>query len=127
MKIISRITLRRSFEVLFKICIFLQWLTSKCQHKYHTTHFLKCRARSTVPRRVMDQAVKDMRDLGIHQMELIGQTVQIPNHREIEIDRINQKAPICKKFVRRREKIETTSHQGINIQVNCHITDHPFH
>lgn len=56
---------------------------------------------------------------GIHQMVIhIDQTVQIRNHQEIGIAPTKTRAPTCKKFVKRREKIETTKHHlGTNIQV----------
>lgn len=65
----------------------------------------------------MGQVGKDMREYVIHRMAIIGQTVLIHNHQETGRDRINRRAPIYRKYVRRREKIETIKSQEISIQV----------
>lgn len=65
----------------------------------------------------MDQAVIDMKEYAIHQMEIIARIVQIPNHPESATDRISLKAPIYRKYVKRREKIETTECRETSIQV----------
>lgn len=50
-----------------------------------------------------------------------GPTAQIPNHHAIEIAPISRKAPIYRKYVKRREKIETTKCPGTNILI---VPDH---
>lgn len=69
----------------------------------------------------MDRAVTGMRGLEIPQMEIIGLTVLTHNHPETGIDHTNRKAPIYRKFVKRREKIETTRRQETSIQVKLYI------
>lgn len=69
----------------------------------------------------MDQAVIDMRELEIHQMATTGRTAQILNRQGSEIDLISRRAPIYRKSVKRREKIETIKCQGTNIQVSNNI------
>lgn len=66
----------------------------------------------------MDQVVTDMKGFEIPQMETIDLIVQIHSHLESVIDHINRKAPIYRKFVKRREKTETTKCQETSIQVN---------
>lgn len=65
----------------------------------------------------MDQVVTDMKGLEIHQMVTIDLIVQTPSHLESVIDHTNRKAPIYRKFVKRREKTETTRCQETSIQV----------
>lgn len=65
----------------------------------------------------MDPVVKDMRGSAILQMVIIGQTAQILNLPETVIDLISQKAPTYRKYVKRREKIETIKCQETSIQV----------
>lgn len=65
----------------------------------------------------MDQVVTDMKGLETHQMVTIVLIAQIHSHLESAIDHINRKAPIYRKFVKRREKIETTRCQETSIQV----------
>lgn len=66
----------------------------------------------------MRPAVIGMRGFATHLMETIGQTVQIHSHPGTERDRTNRKAPIYRKYVKRREKLETTKHRGTSIQVS---------
>lgn len=66
----------------------------------------------------MDQVMTDMKGFEIPQMETIDLIVQSHSHLESVIDHINRKAPIYRKFVKRREKIETTKCQETSIQVN---------
>lgn len=67
----------------------------------------------------MPQAVIDMRvGFGIHQMAPIGQIVQIHNHQGTGIEPISRRAPIYRKYAKRREKLETTKHRGTSIQVH---------
>lgn len=65
----------------------------------------------------MDQVVIDMKELEIHQMETIGLRVLTHSHLESVIDHTNRRAPIYRKFVKRREKTETTRYQETSIQV----------
>lgn len=65
----------------------------------------------------MRQAAIDMKESAIHQMETTGQIALTPSLQETETDRTNQKTPIYRKYVKRREKSETTKHQGTSIQV----------
>lgn len=68
----------------------------------------------------MVPVVKGMKGCEIRQMgTLTAQIVQIHNLLEIEIDHTKTRTPTYRKFVKRREreKIETTNHLGINIQV----------
>lgn len=65
----------------------------------------------------MGQVVTGMKELEIHQMETIDLIVLIHNHLENVIDHTNPKAPIYRKFVKRREKTETTRCQETSIQV----------
>lgn len=71
----------------------------------------------------MGQPVTDMKELEIHQMETIDLIVLTHNHLESGNDRTSQKAPIYRKFVKRREKTETTRCQETSIQVRtrCHL------
>lgn len=79
--------------------------------------YAKPRIRSTVHRRVMDQEVIGMTESGTHQMEIIARIVQTPNRRESATDRTSLKAPIYRKYVKRREKTETTECRETSIQV----------
>lgn len=65
----------------------------------------------------MHQVARDMNEYEIHQMETTALTVQIPSLPEKEIGPIRQKARTYRKFVKRREKIETTKCHGTSIQV----------
>lgn len=79
--------------------------------------FFSNRVRSMVHRRVMDRAVTGTRGFEIHPMVTIVQIVQTPNHLGSVIDPISRKAPTYRKFVKRREKTETTRCQGRSIRV----------
>ena len=63
----------------------------------------------------MAPAAKDTKELGIHQMVIIGQTVLTHNHPETAIDLISRRAPTYRKYVKRREKIETTKETSIQV------------
>lgn len=65
----------------------------------------------------MDQVVTDMKEFEIHLMETIGLIVLTHSHLESVIDPTNRKAPIYRKFVKRREKTETTKCQETSTQV----------
>lgn len=62
-----------------------------------------------------------MKEYGTHRMVTTGQTVRIPNHHETETGHIRLRTPTYRKFVKRREKIETTRCRGTNIQVIIEI------
>lgn len=65
----------------------------------------------------MRPAVIGMKGFEIHLMETTDRTVQIHSHPGTETDRISRKAPIYRKYVKRREKLETIKHRGTSIQV----------
>lgn len=72
----------------------------------------------------MDPVVIGMKGSEIHQMETIDQIVLTHNHLESVIDPTNRKAPIYRKFVKRREKTETIRCHETSIQVKSHISIH---
>lgn len=76
------------------------------------------RAPNIVHQKVMGQVGKNMKEYVIHQMAITDQIVQSHSRQGIGRNRrINQKTPIYRKYVRRREKIETIKSQEISIQV----------
>lgn len=70
---------------------------------------------------LVENAMKEFTSL---LMVTIDPKAQILNHLGIGIDRINLKTPTYRKFVKRREKIETTKYQKTSIQVNYPICYH---
>lgn len=60
-----------------------------------------------------------MNEYEIHLMAIIGQIVQIRSHQETESEHTNRKAPTYRKYVKRREKIETTRCLERNMLVNA--------
>lgn len=67
----------------------------------------------------MDQAVIDTKGFGTLQMEIIGPIALIRSLPETAIDLISQRAPTYRKYVKRREKIETIKCQETSIQVTA--------
>lgn len=65
----------------------------------------------------MGPVEKNTIEYAIHQMVTTDQTVPSHSLQGIGRDLINRKAPIYRKYVRRREKIETIKSQEISIQV----------
>lgn len=65
----------------------------------------------------MDPAGNDMNGYETHRMVTTGRTVRILSHHEKEIGHIRLRTPTYRKFVKRREKIETIRCRGTNIQV----------
>lgn len=61
----------------------------------------------------------DMNEYEIHQMVIIDRTVQTRSHLETEKGHTSRKAPTCRKYVKRREKIETIRCLERNIIVNA--------
>lgn len=60
-----------------------------------------------------------MNEYEIHQMVIIDRTVQTRSHLETEKGHTSRKAPTCRKYVKRREKIETIRCLERNIIVNA--------
>lgn len=65
----------------------------------------------------MDPAATGTKEFGTHQMGIIGPIVLIHSLPETVIDLISQRAPTYRKYVKRREKIETIKCQETSIQV----------
>lgn len=82
---------------------------------------------SIVHRRTMGQAENVTKESEIHQMGTTARIVPTHNLHAIGIDRTSLRAPIYRKYVKRREKIETTKYRETSIQVylvNCQIMIH---
>lgn len=75
------------------------------------------RIRNTVNLRTTHRAVRGMKSFEIHQMAIIDQIAQTPSLQEIVTDHISLRTPIYRKYVKRREKIETTKCHVISTQV----------
>lgn len=65
----------------------------------------------------MDPAAIGTKEFETHQMGIIGPIVLIRSLPETVIDLISQRAPTYRKYVKRREKIETIKCQETSIQV----------